>query len=283
MQDLAYLRHLTFGQYLPRQSVVHSLDPRTKILAVAALSLAIITNASYVAAVLLLATVLSLSVLSRIHPRHVVSGLGPLVPYVIAFAAIQVLFFRGGFGPTTEPAVLWQWGPFVMTDAGMRLAIISVSRLIEFWFLTTLLTNTTPMPSLAHGIEGVFRPFSAIGFPGHELALVLTLALRFLPLFALELEDTVKAQLSRGAKWETGRLALIRNSRQVAVLLVPLFADALRRTEELATAMEARCYVGGKGRTHLLTLRFQARDRIALAAACAISFGLVLLRNSFPW
>lgn len=283
MQDFAYLRHITLGQYLPRRSPLHDLDPRTKIVVTVLLSVAIVVNASYAANAALLAVIVALVVLARIHPLHIMAGLRPLLPYIVAFAAIQVLFFRGAFGPTTDPTVLWRWGPFTITDAGVRLAIVSLSRLAQFWLLMSLLTNTTPMSSLAHGVESLLRPLSAVGFPGHELALVFTLALRFLPVFALELEDTVKAHISRGAEWEGGRLAGIRNARRVAVLLVPLFADALRRTEELATAMEARCYVGGRGRTHLLSLRYRPQDRLALALMATFTVALVLLRNAFSW
>ena len=283
MHSFAYLRHITLGQYLPRDSWVHSLDPRTKLLGLAFLALAITVNASYTANALLLAITFALAFLSRIHPLYIPSALRPAVPFILFFAAIQALFFDSPYGPTIDPRLLWHWGPFTVTDAGIRLVIVSVLRLVELWLLTSLLTNTTPISTLARGVESLLRPLSALGFPGHELALVFTLSLRFLPVFALELEDTIKAQLSRGARWEYGRLALIRNARRVAALLVPLFADALRRAEDLAVAMEARCYVGGRGRTHLLSLRMHSGDYLALAAVALSSMCLILLRNRFPW
>ena len=283
MQELAYLRHITLGQYFPRDSVVHALDPRCKLVGVAALALAITLNASYIANVILLAAMFLLAVLSLIDPLYILAGLKPAIPFILFFAAIQAFFFSGPYGPTVHPQLLFSLGPFAVTDSGVRLVIISVLRLLELWLLTSLLTNTTPTSTLARGLESLLQPLSALGFPGHELALVFTLALRFLPVFALELEDAVKAQVSRGAQWHMGRFAFIRNSRRVAALLVPLFADALRRAEELATAMEARCYVGGKGRTHLLTLRFRGSDWLALLVVLLFSGALIAGRNLFRW
>jgi energy-coupling factor transport system permease protein len=284
MQDLAYLRHLTFGQYLPRRSFVHSLDPRTKILATGALAVAISVNASYIGNALLLAAALGLAILSRVSPSKVLAGLRPAVPFIIYFSALQALFFDSPFGPTTDPVTLLDWGPFTVTTAGIRLVIVSILRLLELWILTSLLTNTTDTSALARGTESLLRPFSALGLPGHDVALVFTMSLRFLPVFALSLEDTLKAQLSRGVTWHSGRLAFIRNVRRVASLMVPLFADAIRRAQELAAAMEARCYVGdGRGRTHLLTLTFRPRDWFSLIGVIAVSAALTLARNQFPW
>jgi energy-coupling factor transport system permease protein len=280
MQDFAYLRHITLGQYLPRDSVVHALDPRVKLLFTATLAIAISVNASYTANAALLAALFALALLSLVDPLYILSSLKPAVPLIIMFAAVQALFFDGPYGPTTVPRLLWAWGPFEVSTAGVRLVVISILRLLELWLLTSLLTNTTPTSTLARGIESLLRPLSAAGFPGHELALVFTLALRFLPVFALELEDALKAQVSRGAEWHSGRLSFIRNSRRVAG---PLFADALRRAEELATAMEARCYVGGRGRTHMLALRFARADWLALVTGMSFAVLMLVCRNTFRW
>jgi len=283
MQDFAYLRHITLGQYLPRRSPIHALDPRTKLIGMAALALAISFSASYTANAILLAATFGLALLSRIAPLYILAGLRPATPFIVFFACVQGLFFTSPFGPTTHPRLLWDWGPFNVTDAGVRLVVVSILRLVELWLLTSLLTNTTPISSLARGLESLLMPLSSVGFPGHELAMVFTLSLRFLPVFAMELEDTIKAHMSRGAQWRTGRMAFIRNSRSIASLLVPLFADAVRRAEELADAMEARCYLGGKGRTHLMTLRFTARDWAASLAVVIFSLTMILLRNTFTW
>jgi energy-coupling factor transport system permease protein len=289
MQDLDFLRHITLGQYFPRRSVVHALDPRVKLLGVALLAAAISFNASYAANAILLAACFAIALLSLISPLYILSGLRPAIPFIVFFALIQVAFFTGPYGPTLHPRQLLHLGALVVTDSGVRLVLISVARLLELWLLTSLLTNTTPISTLAGGLESLLRPLSALGFPSHDLALVFTLALRFLPVFALELEDTMKAQISRGVQWNSGRLAFVANSRRIAALLVPLFVDALRRAEGLATAMEARCYVsrrrsiGGGGHTSLLHLRFQARDWVALAALSAFAGALILCRNAFPW
>ena len=283
MQDFAYLRHITLGQYLPRQSIVHSLDPRVKLVGLAALALAITVNASYAANVILLAVTFGLALASRISPLDILRGLAPAAPVIVVFAAIQVVFFRGGYGPTTHPRPVMTWGALVITDAGIRAVIVSLARLVQLWLLTSLLTNTTPISTLARGVEVLLRPLSRLGFPGHELSLVFTVALRFLPVFALELEDVMKAQVSRGVEWHAGRFAFVRNARRVASLLIPLFAAALRRAEELATAMEARCYTSGRGRTHMLTLSFSRRDWGALALTVVFSAGLVVARNWFAW
>ncbi|MHB0875080.1 MAG: energy-coupling factor transporter transmembrane component T family protein [Anaerolineae bacterium] len=283
MQDFAYLRHLTLGQYLPRQSVIHALDPRVKLIGLAALAVAITVNASYTANVVLLAATLALAVGARISPLSILRGLAPAAPVIVLFAAIQVVFYRSGYGPTTVPRPVLTWGPLVITDAGIRAVIISLARLVQLWLLTSLLTNTTPISTLARGVEALLQPLSRLGFPGHELSLVFTVALRFLPVFALELEDVMKAQVSRGVDWQVGRLAFIRNSRRVASLLIPLFAAALRRAEELATAMEARCYTSGRGRTHMLALSFRGSDWFALALTLLFSVIFVVARNWFAW
>lgn len=283
MQDFAYLRHITLGQYLPRQSVVHTLDPRVKLLGLAALAVAITVNASYTANVVLLVATLVLALASRISPAIILRGLVPAVPVIVVFSAIQVLFFQGGFGPTTEPRAVLTWGALVITDAGIRAVIISLARLVQLWLLTSLLTNTTPISTLARGLESLLLPLSRLGFPGHELSLVFTVALRFVPVFALELEDVMKAQVARGVEWHAGRLAFVRNARRVASLLIPLFAAALRRAEELATAMEARCYTSGRGRTHMLSLTFAARDWAALGLTLTFCAILVVARNWFAW
>lgn len=283
MQDFAYLRHITLGQYLPRQSVVHSLDPRVKLVGLLALAVAITVNASYTANVVLLAATFALAFASRISPVDILRGLWPAVPVIILFAAIQLVFYRGAFGPTTSPRALLTWGALTITDAGVRAVLVSLARLLQLWLLTSLLTNTSPISTLARGVESLLLPLSRFGFPGHELSLVFTVALRFVPVFALELEDVMKAQVARGVEWHAGRLAFVRNARRVASLLIPLFAAALRRAEELATAMEARCYTSGRGRTHMLTLSFSWRDWAAMAVAIGFSAVMVVARNWFAW
>jgi energy-coupling factor transport system permease protein len=283
MQELAFLRHLTLGQYLPRESFVHRLDPRTKLLGLGLLALAVSTSASYAANILLLGFSFLVSAASRINPGQVLRGLKPAWPLILFFAAIQAAFYDAPFGPTRYVRVLLEWGPFTLTNAGLRVVVVSIMRLVVLWMLTTLLTNTTTISELARGAERLLEPFGRFGLPAYELSLVFTLALRFVPVFATELEDALKARIVRGAPWRHGRFALLRNAHQIASLLVPLFADALRRADELANAMAARCYVSGAGRTHLLALRFRRADWLSLGLVAAVSLTLIALRNAFAW
>jgi energy-coupling factor transport system permease protein len=284
MEDFELLRYVTIGQYLPGDSIVHRLDPRTKISVFLFLTLAVTFNRSYTANVILLGVTLGLVWLSGIPLRYIFAGIMPALPFILILAILQLLFYSNAYTPygmTTQ--TLFQWGWIHVTNGSVQLVVVSLMRFVELLFLTSLLTNTTTLADLTHGTEAMLRPFSRVGLPAHELSLVATVALRFLPLLAEQLEIIMKAQASRGADIALrGRLRFVTTARQAAVLIVPLFVDAFRRAEDLILAMQARCYVGGRGRTSYIRLRFERLDYVAYSVGLLFSAAMLACRNRFP-
>jgi len=265
MDDFEFLRHVTIGQYLPGDSLLHRLDPRAKLLAFLLLVTAVTFTPSYLGNALLLATILVLILLSRISVRYALQGLRPAVPMIAVLAVMQLLFLGDFYIPSTGLRTLLRWGPIHITTGGVQLVVVSICRLVELMLLVSLLTLTTTLTELTHGMESLMSPLARFGFPAHELSLIAIIALRFVPILAQELETIVKAQASRGADFgRGGRLHFVRRTRQLLPLLVPLFLDAFRRAEDLILAMEARCYMGGRGRTHLVRFRSSPRDYLAV-------------------
>ena len=265
MDDFEFLRHVTIGQYLPGNSLLHRLDPRAKLLAFLLLVTAVTFTPSYLGNALLLATVLALILLSRISVRYALQGLRPAVPMIAVLAVMQLLFLGDFYIPSAGLRTLLRWGPIHITTGGVQLVVVSICRLVELMLLVSLLTFTTTLTELTHGMESLMSPLARFGFPAHELSLIATIALRFVPILAQELETIVKAQASRGADFgRGGRLHFVRRTRELLPLLVPLFLDAFRRAEDLILAMEARCYMGGRGRTHLVRFRSSPRDYLAV-------------------
>ena len=284
MEDFELQRYVTIGQYLPGDSIVHRLDPRTKLTLFLFLALAITFSPSYTANVLLVAVTLGLVLLARIPLGYVVGGLRPALPIIVVLAILQLLFYGDAYTPYGVPdRTLFEWGWVHVTTGSVQLVIVSMLRFVELLFLTSLLTNTTPLTDLTHGMEALLRPFARFGLPAHELSLVGTIALRFVPLLAEQLETIMKAQASRGGDVaQRGRLRFVTTARQVAALIVPLFVDAFRRAVDLILAMQARCYVGGRGRTHYVHLQFARADAVALTLGLLFAAAIFALRNVFP-
>jgi energy-coupling factor transport system permease protein len=276
MSEFSTFRHITIGQYLPYGSLVHRLDPRFKILMFMLLVAAVAFADSYTASLLLLIVLLSIVYISCVPVRYALQGLRPALPWIAIFAALQLLFYKGQYGPETC-SVIWSWGFMSITTCGVRLVTLMIPRLLEFMILISLLTLTTSTTELTHGLERLLSPLNRLKFPAHELAMVFTIALRFVPTLAEELEKIMKAQASRGADFgEQGRLRFVQRARNMIPLMVPLFLSALRRAEDLSLAMEARGYVGGKGRTSFIQLQSGPQDYVALALVlCFCAFILL--------
>jgi energy-coupling factor transport system permease protein len=296
MENLELLRYVTIGQYLPTGSPIHRLDPRVKLLGFGALVLAVAFNGSYLGNLVMLATVLGLVALARVPLAYTLQGIRPALPIILVLAALQILLPPPAFSAAPGCAVLISWrcpdgstgspqwfveGPFLqVTDCTLRLVVVSALRFGELIILTSLLTLCTPITDLSRGIERLLAPLARLRFPAHEMALVLTIALRFVPVLAQEMERIVRAQVSRGADFGgRSRLRFIRQTRQLLPLLVPLFLISLRRAEELALAMDVRCYTGGTGRTHLVRLRARPSDFVALGLI--IAFAVLILSLDF--
>ncbi len=258
------IRYVTIGQYIPRDSPVHRLDPRTKIAAVTLVMVAIFVVRDFFGYALLTLFLLGVTLVSRIPLGYILRGLRPVF-FLLLLTVILNVFFSGIAGGTP----LFRVGPVTVTlEAVLRAAFIGY-RLIALVVVTSLLTFTTSPVELTDGMERLLRPFRRIGVPSHELAMMMTIALRFIPTLLLETEKIMKAQMARGAEFDRG--GILRRARAMVPILVPLFVSAFRRADELALAMEARCYRGGEGRTRLKELQFASRDAVAVLVTVAAS------------
>jgi len=249
------LKDITLGQYFPGNTVVHRLDPRTKLILVIVYIVALFTTKSYLSYALVLAVLVSCVAVSKIKPKALLSGVKPLI-IVITITAILNLFFTRG-----EHVIVEFW-KITITWEGVRTSVFMVLRLIMLVSGTFLLTYTTSPIALTDGIELLLNPLKKIKVPVHELAMMMSIALRFIPTLIKETDKIMSAQKARGADFETG--GLLAKAKALLPLLVPLFISAFRRADELAVAMESRCYHGGEGRTRMKVFTMAGRDWLAL-------------------
>ena len=266
------LKDVTLGQFFPGTSVVHRLDPRTKLVILVAYIVALFVAGSWVSYGLCF-LFLALSVaLSRIPLKAIFHGLKPLVFILIFTGLLNILFTPG--------KALVSLGVLKITMEGIVMAAKMVSRIMMLICATFLLTYTTSPIALTDGLEALLKPLNYIKVPVHELSMMMCIALRFIPTLIEETDKIMSAQKARGADFESGNL--IQKVKALVPILVPLFISAFRRADELATAMECRCYQGGEGRTKMKLLRYKRNDYLVyllgillLAAVITlVSFGL---------
>ncbi len=262
------LKDITLGQYFPGSTVVHRLDPRTKLLMVVLYIVTLFLAKWWVSYGLMLAFLVTAVVLSRIRPKALFRGLKPLL-IIIIFTALINLFYSDG-------QVLVQFWIFRITREGILQAVFLVLRIMMLVMGTFLLTYTTSPIALTDGLESLLGPLKKIRFPVHELAMMMSIALRFIPTLIEETDKIISAQKARGADFETGNL--FRRAKALVPILVPLFVSAFRRADELATAMECRCYHGGEGRTKMKQLHYRLRDVVTLLLGAALLGGVITLR-----
>ncbi len=262
------LKDITLGQYFPGDTLAHKLDPRTKLLVTVLYIVALFSAKSYIAYGLLIVTLIIAVRISHVGAKALFKGLKPVL-FIIAFTALLNLFYT----PGTE---IFHWWIFRMTIEGVRAAITMLLRITLLIMGTFLLTYTTSPIRLTDGMESLLNPLKRFKAPVHELAMMMSIALRFIPTLIEETDKIMSAQKARGADFETG--SLMQRARALVPLLVPLFVSAFRRADELATAMECRCYHGGEGRTKLHVLRYETRDYLVLAYYLALTVGVILLR-----
>lgn len=251
------LKDITLGQYVPGDSLLHRLDPRSKIMASLFYIIALFLLKSPLAYGAISVFTAALVLLSALPLRYVLRGIRPIF-YIVIFTMVLNFFLTPG-------EVIWKLGPLKVTDQGLRMGVFMGWRLLLLVVTSSLLTLTSSPIALTDGIEHLLRPFKRFGIPAHELAMMMTIALRFIPTLLEETDKIMKAQMARGADFETGNI--IQRARGMIPLLVPLFVSAFRRADELATAMEARCYRGGEGRTRLKELQYAGRDMVAYATS----------------
>ncbi len=264
---------MTLGQFLPGDSPVHRLDPRTKILLMVAYIVLVFLVGRLPVFLLPAAFVVGVVLLARVPLRYLGSSVRP-IRWLLVFMFIINLFFTQG------RTVLVEWWIFRITQESLRQAVFITLRLLLLVMGTSLLTLTTSPIVLTDGLERLLKPLAVFRFPAHELAMMMTIALRFIPLLMEEVERIQKAQMARGADFTSGNL--IVRARSMIPILVPLFVSAFRRADELAMAMESRCYHGGEGRTRMRELHLHRRDLVAAAVMAALFAAVILLsRVSF--
>ncbi len=260
--------NITIGQYIPGDSVIHRADPRTKILLSIVFMVVIFLVNSFWTFTAMALFVLLTVVISGVPMKYTLRGLKPIM-FIIIFTAVINIFTTGGT-PISDKV------PFrYITWEGVALALKLAVRLVLVIISGSLLTFTTTPILLTDGIEKLLSPFRRIGVPAHELAMMMSIALRFIPTLLEETDKIMKAQAARGADFDTGNL--VQRAKSFVPVLVPLFVSAFRRADELATAMEARCYRGGKGRTRLRDLEFTSIDTKIVIVTFIFFTGLLLL------
>ena len=247
------LRDITLGQYYPADSVIHKLDPRVKLFGTLIYIISLFVFMGLPAFILAAIFLVVLIKLSKVPFSYMVKGLKTIV-LIMLFAAVFNLFLT----PGTKLVSFWI---FTITYEGLKNAVVMMVRLIFLIIGTSLMTLTTTPNELTDGLEKALSPLKYIKVPVHEIAMMMSIALRFIPILIEETDKIMKAQMARGADFEHGNL--IQKAKNMVPLLVPLFVSAFRRANDLAMAMEARCYRGGEGRTKMKPLHYQKRDRMA--------------------
>jgi energy-coupling factor transport system permease protein len=258
----------SLGQFYPVASVLHALDPRAKIVATALLVFGLFLVDSAAGLVLVVAAVVALVAASRVPPITFLRSLRPVAFIVALTVLFQVLFSREG-------ETLFVWGILEIHEGGLRLGLLLGLRILLLVSAAALLTATTAPLALSDGLEDLLSPLKKIRFPAHEVAMMMTIALRFIPTLHEETQKITKAQAARGADFSEG--GPLSRVRATIPILIPLTVGAFRRADDLAEAMESRGYQGGEGRTRYRELRFRPRDAIALAVTALVLAGAALL------
>lgn len=246
------IKDITIGQYVPGESFVHKLDPRMKILISMLYIVALFLVNNFIGYIFVFIFTAISIIVSKISLKYIYRGLKPIFILIIITALLNLLLTDGKNPP------IYEWSYIKIYKEGIDLAVFMMLRLIFLIVGTSLLTLTTSPIELTDGIERLLSPFRKIGVPAHELAMMMTIALRFIPTLIDETDKIMKAQMARGADFESGNI--LKRAQNLIPLLVPLFISSFRRADELAMAMEARCYRGGEGRTRMKILKFTHRD-----------------------
>ncbi|HJD01301.1 MAG TPA: energy-coupling factor transporter transmembrane protein EcfT [Candidatus Mediterraneibacter excrementavium] len=248
------IRDITIGQYYPAESRIHRLDPRVKIVCTLLFLVSLFIQNSlpgYVIATIYLACVIRLS---RVPLKYILKGLKPVV-ILLLFTVVMNLFLTDG------GEILVQFGIFTITENGLRTSVFMAVRLMYLVTGSSIMTFTTSPNGLTDGMEKLLHPLNRFNVPVHEVAMMMSIALRFIPILLEETDKIMKSQQARGADFESGNI--IQRAKAMVPILVPLFVSAFRRANDLAMAMESRCYHGGEGRTKMKPLHYHGRDRAA--------------------
>lgn len=263
------IRDITLGQYYPGRSVIHRLDARTKIIATLLYIVELFIVNDFRGFLIAAAALFAVIAASRVPLKFIFRGL-TAVFLIIALTFVLNLFM-------TDGRVLWQWRFLKITYEGLSRAFFMAVRLVLLIIGSSVMTLTTKPIELTDGLEKLLRPFSKIGLPSHELALMMTIALRFIPTLMEETDKIIKAQQARGADFESG--SLLQRARNLVPILIPLFVSSFRIASDLALAMEARCYHGGDGRTRMNEIHFHRGDAVAAVLMILFLALIIISRN----
>lgn len=265
------IRDITLGQYYPGESWIHKLDPRTKIIGTFVFLVALFLVKDFWGFLVAVAGLALVIGISRVPLSFILKGLKPVFLIILFTFVINMFMTRG--------ETLVEWGFLVITREGLYNAFFMGVRLVLLIIGSSLLTLTTKPIKLTDGIESLLGPLKKIGVPAHELAMMMTIALRFIPTLLEETDKIMKAQMARGADFESGNL--LKRAKSLVPLLIPLFISAFRIAQDLAMAMEARCYNGGENRTRMNAMRYGRRDLLAAAAMVLFVLLIIMERNLF--
>ena len=260
------LKDITIGQYFPGETFIHKLDPRIKILIIGLYITSLFFINNFIPYIFIFGFIMLVIAISKVPFKFILKGLKPLIFIILITFSINIFLTKGD-------NIIFRLGPLRVYEEGLRLGTFMALRLILLITGTSLLTLTTSPIALTDAIEKLLNPFKRVGLPAHELAMMMTIALRFIPTLLEETDKIMKAQMARGADFESGNI--LRRAKNLVPLLVPLFINAFRRADELATAMEARCYRGGDHRTRLNELKLRGKDVVTLVAMMFF-FGLII-------
>lgn len=264
------MEKLIFGRYIPGNSFIHRLDPRAKLMGAIWFIIIIFLANNWLTYVLLTVFVLTAVKLSEISPKFFINGVKPLIWLILFTVILQILFTSGS-------TIWFRFGPVVISQEGLLNGVFIFMRFVLIIFMSTILTLTTMPLSLTDAIEYLLRPLAAVKVPVHEIALMLSIALRFVPTLMDETEKIMNAQRARGIDFGEGNI--YQQMKAIVPLLIPLFVSSFNRAEELATAMEARGYKGGEGRTKYRQLEWVSRDTMIMVAFGLLSAALFVLRT----
>lgn len=267
------IKDITIGQHYSANSVVHRMDARMKIVLTFALIISIFLCKSIPSLALIVLITVALILVSRVPLKMVLKSVKPIAVIVIFTGLLNLFYVRGG-------TPLLDWHFIHITSKGIFTAVFMAIRIICLVIISSLLTYTTTPTMLTDAIERLLSPLKIFKVPVHTLAMMMTLALRFIPTLVDEIDRITNAQKARGADLESG--GIVEKIKALIPIIVPLFVSAIRRAYELADAMDCRCYVGGEGRTRMKKMKLGARDFISLAITAAVIIGIVLLNVYFP-
>lgn len=267
------IRDITIGQYYPRDSFIHKLDPRTKIIGTFIYIISLFLFRKFIPYLVVLGFLGVIIKTSEVPIKHILKGLKSIL-FLLIFAVVFNIFLTPG-------DIVWKWGFLKITRQGLETAGFMAIRLILLIMGSSLMTFTTTPNHLTDGLEKIMNPLKKIKVPVHEISMMMSIALRFIPILLEETDKIMKAQMARGADFESGNL--LKKAKSLVPLLVPLFVSAFRRANDLAMAMEARCYHGGEGRTKMKPLKYHKQDYIAYVILVGYLVVLLFVKMVSPF